>query len=131
VEAGLTKKEIRLLSRKMGLLTRNKPSFTCLYSRFPCGMEISKEKIYKVSEAEEYLQKLGFEQVRVRFRESYTAGIEVPQNKIRKLAFTDLRQRIAKRLKQIGFNCVTLDLEEYGAGSMNEILRYKGKGSIS
>jgi len=126
-EAGLTKKEIRLLSRRMKLPTWDKPSFACLSSRFPYGMKIDKRKISIVSAAEDYLYRLGFKQVRVRFHENYTARIEVSQSEIRCFASANLREKVVKKLKEIGFRYITLDLEGYRSGSMNEMLNLRGK----
>lgn len=118
-EAGLTKKEIRLLSYKIGLPTWNKPSFSCFSSRIPYGTKIDLQKVQMIEQAENFLWKLGIEQVRVRYHNNI-ARIEVFEDNIKQL--TELRKKIVKKFKQIGFNYVTLDLEGYRTGSMNEVL---------
>lgn len=121
-EAGLSKNDIRKLSKKMGLPTWNKPSFACLASRFPYGMKIKKEEIVKVSEAESFLRKMGISQVRVRHYKD-TARIEVECDEIPNLFEEHRRERIVKKFKQLGYTYVTVDLEGYRSGSMNEVLK--------
>ena len=120
-EAGLSKAEIRQLSKQIGLPTWDKPSFACLASRFVYGEPITKEKLSMVDRAEEYLQKLGFRQVRVRVHRNL-ARIEVLPSDFAKLFVGDLPQRIERELRQIGFTYVTLDLGGYQSGSMNRTL---------
>lgn len=118
-ESGFTKNNIRNLSRKLGLITWNKPSFACLASRFPYGQKITKEKLSLVEEAENYLRKLGFRQVRVRCYDRL-ARIEVEPRQLKRL--TDFKEKIIKRLKELGFIYITLDLSGYRTGSMNEAI---------
>jgi len=120
-EAGLTKKEIRGLSRKMNLDTWDKPAFACLSSRLPYGTPIDKKKLQMVGEAEDYLFKSGFKQVRVRHHNNI-ARIEVSPEDIEHLTSINLRRKIVKKLKEIGYHYVTLDLQGYRTGSMNEVL---------
>jgi uncharacterized protein len=120
-EAGLTKEDIRNLSRDLRLPTWDKPSFACLASRFPYGDKITPKALKMVNEAEEYLHSLGFKQVRVRHHRNL-ARIEVSQEEIEQFLSDDPRKRIAKMLKEIGYTYVTLDLEGYRSGSMNEVL---------
>lgn len=121
LDAGLTKEEIRLLSKELGLPTWDKPSFACLSSRFPYGEEITKEKLKMVELAEQYLLDLGFKQVRVRYHGDI-ARIEVsPEERLRILESPraeDIYQTFAK----IGFSYTTLDLKGYRSGSMNETI---------
>jgi TIGR00268 family protein len=120
-EAGLTKAEIRLLSKQMGLETWDMPPYACLASRIPYGEEITKRKLKMVEEAEEYFMKLGFEQIRVRCH-GELARIEVtPQERVR-FFNTDFMDQVAERLKSIGFSYTSLDLKGYRTGSLNEIL---------
>jgi len=121
-EAGLTKKEIRLLSRKMHLSTWDKSSFACLSSRFPYDTPIDKKKLQMVGEAEDYLYKLGLKQIRVRHHDSI-ARIEVSPEDIERLTSINLRKKIVKKLKEIGYRYITLDLQGYRTGSMNEVLK--------
>ncbi len=120
-EVGLTKQEIRQLSRNYGLAVWNKPSSACLSSRFAYGEQITREKLKMVEQAEQFLQDLGFMQVRVRVHGSL-ARIEVLLEEIPQLMLQDNRKRIAEKLKEYGFSYVTMDLCGYRIGSMNESL---------
>jgi uncharacterized protein len=120
-EAGLTKSDIRQLSRDMGLSTWNKPAMACLASRFPYGTAIDGRKLRMVEKAEEILHKRGFEQFRVRHHDSI-ARIEVPPGDIGRLASDVTREQVVLALKEIGYKYITLDLQGYRTGSMNEVL---------
>ncbi|MDD6212876.1 MAG: ATP-dependent sacrificial sulfur transferase LarE [Clostridiales bacterium] len=118
LEAGLTKNEIRLLSRKYSLPTWNKPSFACLASRFVYGEEISSEKLNMVERAEEYLKGRGFSQMRVRIH-GKMARIEVLPEDFSRLVEQSMRQDVSEVLIQMGFSHVSVDLSGYRTGSMN------------
>lgn len=120
-EAGLTKQEIRVLSKEMGLPTWEKPSFACLASRFVYGEEITEEKLQMVDKAEGELFRMGFRQFRVRIHGSM-ARIEVLPEEFDRLMRQENRERIVADFKNYGFNYVTMDLAGYRTGSMNEIL---------
>ena len=120
-EAGLTKDEIRFLSRELGLSTWDKPSFACLSSRFPYGTKITGERLSKVERGEELLRSVGFIQFRVRYH-GETVRIELAPSEIAVLIDDGLRERIVAAFKEIGFIYVTLDLEGYRTGSMNEVI---------
>ena len=120
-EALLNKKEIRTLSKEMGLPTWDKQSFACLSSRFVYGEKISEEKLGMVDKAEQLLLDLGFHQVRVRIHGDI-ARIEVLPDEIERLVSGENREKIYSYLKQLGFSYVTLDLGGYRMGSMNETL---------
>lgn len=120
-EAGLNKEEIRKLSKELGLPTWEKPSFACLASRFVYGEEITREKLSMVEQAEQLLLDLGFYQARVRIHGTM-ARIEVLPEEIQRLTEKETRLELAKRLRQYGFSYVTLDLQGYRTGSMNETL---------
>ena len=122
-ETGLTKAEIRELSRRMGLPTWNKPSFACLASRFPYGEEITVERLARVERAEQHLLNLGFGQVRVRSHGDL-ARIELCAADIPKAI--EHREKIHAALKGFGFAYVALDLQGYRTGSMNEVLLSPG-----
>ena len=121
--AGLTKEEIRALSREMGLPTYDKPSFACLASRFPYGEKIDREKLGMVEEAEKFLLGQGFRQARVRIHGGGNiARIELLPSEINKLLSEEFRTEVNKTLKGLGFSYVALDLAGYRSGSMNEVL---------
>ena len=121
-EAGLRKEEIRALSRQMNLHTWDKPAFACLASRIPYGESITEEKLSMISHAEEYLKSLGFKQIRIRHHGTI-ARIEVLPEEIERLSKKKTREKIVKRFKEIGYHYVTVDLQGYRTGSMNEVLK--------
>jgi uncharacterized protein len=120
-ETGFTKAEVRELSRALGLSTWDKPSFACLASRFPYGEEITEEGLKRVERAEDFLFGLGFKQVRVR---SYgdLARIEILKEEMGRLMEDSLRATVVDHLKKMGFRYITLDLQGFRSGSMNEVL---------
>lgn len=120
-EAGLYKTEIRKLSKALGLKTYNKPSFACLASRFVYGETITKEKLAMVEHAEQLLFDMGFVQCRVRIHDNL-ARIEVPPSDFDRMMQEEIRNEIATKLKNFGFSYVSLDLQGYRTGSMNETL---------
>ena len=124
--AGMPKQDIRRLSEEMELPTWNKPSFACLASRFVYGEELSAEKLDEVNRAEEYLLRKGGRQFRVR-RHGNLARIELPPEDISRFMEPEHRQEIADAFKAIGFDYVTMDLQGYRTGSMNESLDVRGK----
>lgn len=124
--AGLTKEDIRRYSREMGLPTWNKQAFACLASRFPYGQEITHEKLEMVDRAEQYLLDLGFRQVRVRHH-GEIARIEVARDERKRFFDEDLLDKVQAKLKEVGFRYVTLDLQGYRTGSMNEGLSEETK----
>lgn len=125
-EAMMTKEDIRYFSRKMSLRTWNKPSFACLASRFPYGKEITKEKLSIVDKAERFLKGLNFKQVRVRHH-GQIARIELERDDIGNFISKGLMDKVVKKFKELGFLYVTLDLEGYRMGSMNEPLKRDAK----
>ena len=120
-EAQLSKAEIRELSKKMGLPTWNKQSFACLSSRFVYGETIDEKKLGMVDKAEQLLLDLGFHQVRVRIH-GMIARIEVLPDELGGIVKIEMREKITQKFKGFGFAYVTLDLEGYRTGSMNETL---------
>lgn len=115
----LFKREIRYLSREKQLTTWDKPSYACLSSRIPYGQEITQAKLTMVDQAEAFLIQLGFKQVRVRHSDN-TARIEVHPEEIVHMA--QVAEMIVEKLRGIGYQYVTLDLQGYRTGSMNEVL---------
>jgi len=120
-ELGFTKNEIRTLGREMGLPNWDRPSEACLASRFPYGERITHEKLSQVGEAENYIRDLGVRQVRVRHH-GKVARIEVLADDMARLLEPATRQALVERFKKLGFHYVTLDLQGYRTGSMNEPL---------
>lgn len=120
-EVGLTKEEIRILSKELNVPTWNKPAFACLSSRFPYGQEITEEKLSMVEKAEQFLLDKGFRQVRVRHHGDI-ARIEVEQQEREKFFNVRFMDEIGRNFKEIGFTYVTLDILGYRTGSMNEVL---------
>jgi len=127
LEAGFTKEDVRALSRSLDLPTWDKPSFACLSSRFPYGTGITEENLSRVDRAERILRDAGFKRYRVRFHDDRTARIEVSPQEIPWLLDPALREQIVGRMKELGFTYVTLDLQGYRTGSMNEVLPEKVK----
>lgn len=124
--AGLTKKDIRELSKELNIPTWNKPSFACLSSRFPYGKEITVEKLSMVDKAEQFLMDMGFKQLRVRHHDEI-ARIEVDPDERMRFFDLEIMNKIGDEFKRIGFKYVTLDIVGYRTGSMNEVLSDKEK----
>jgi pyridinium-3,5-biscarboxylic acid mononucleotide sulfurtransferase len=120
-EAGLTKDEIRELSKTLGLPTYNKVASPCLSSRFPYGTPITMEKMARVEKAEDFLREAGFELCRVRYHEEI-ARIEIPAERFDELLQPELRLRIVSEIKNLGFKYVALDIQGFRTGSLNEVL---------
>lgn len=126
-DVGLSKEEIRFLSREMGLQSWDKPSFACLSSRFPYGTEITSQRLFMVGEAEKFLKALGFKTFRVRYHNEI-ARIELNLDELDKILEPEVKKSIVEKLKSLGFIYVTLDLEGYRTGSMNELLKKVNSG---
>jgi uncharacterized protein len=121
VEAEMTKDDIRRYSRELGLPTWDKPSSPCLSSRFPYGTGITLERLKKVGACEVFLKELGFREFRVRYHDDL-ARIEVAPGEFDRLMEKNTREVVVRRFKQVGFNYVSLDLQGYRSGSLNEAL---------
>ena len=120
-EAGLTKEEIRALSKEMNLPTWDKPPLPCLSTRFPYGTLITREKITRVARAEKFLADLGIRQLRVRDHDTI-ARIEVPRVNMPMFLDEEICQKITEKFRTLGYAYVTLDIQGYRMGSMNETL---------
>jgi uncharacterized protein len=118
VDAGLTKEEIRILSKEMGLMSWDMPSMACLASRIPYGEPITDEKISMVQRAEKILAEAGLKQYRVRYHGT-VARIEVDMDDFPIFSKQAFREKIVKDLKSVGFLYIALDLEGYRSGNMN------------
>ncbi|WP_041285151.1 ATP-dependent sacrificial sulfur transferase LarE [Desulfoscipio gibsoniae] len=119
---GLTKQEIRQLSRDLGLPTWNKPSSPCLCSRIPYGSTITYAKLRQIEYGERFLKEAGFPEVRLRHHDNL-ARIEVPADKMAALLHGQTLSRTQSYLRGLGFQYITLDLHGFRSGSLNEILR--------
>ena len=120
LECGLTKNEIRLLSKEMDLPSWNKPSAACLASRFVYGEEITERKLKMVEIAEDFLHEKGFSQQRVRIHGENLARIEIEKNDFEKILA--IKDEINSFFKELGFVYTTLDLTGFRSGSMNEVI---------
>ena len=120
-ECDLYKEEIRDLSKQMKLPTWDKPSFACLASRFVYGEEITAQKLKMVEKAEQALLNLGFKQLRVRIHGENLARIEVLPTELETLL--ELRETVVKALREAGFAYITMDLQGYRTGAMNEVIK--------
>lgn len=124
-EARLVKEEIRETSKKMHLVTWDRPSLACLASRFPYHSRIRNKDLRRINTAEDFLRKMGFSQVRVRHYNSL-ARIEVSKREIPKFLKKN-KGKIINKFKKLGYNYITLDLEGYRSGSMNELIEKSRK----
>jgi uncharacterized protein len=124
VEADLTKAEIRELSRQAGLPTWDRPASACLSSRIPYGTPVTKETVKTVEAGEEALRALGFRQFRVRFH-GELVRLEIAREELPRAMTPEMAQKFVEAFKPLGFHYVTLDLEGYRQGAMNEVLNLK------
>jgi uncharacterized protein len=118
-EAGMTKNDIRYFSQEMGLPTWNRDALACLSSRFPYGENIDLKKLQMVDAAENFLSDLGFRQIRAR-HEKNTLRIEILPSQIKMIAEDPIRLSIVAKMKELGYHYVSIDLEGYRQGSLNE-----------
>jgi uncharacterized protein len=123
-QAGLTKADIRELSRRLNLPTWDQPASACLSSRIPYGSEVTVEKLRMIEQAEEALFSHGFRQCRVRHH-GEVARIELPPDEMLRMFEADRREAVVRDLKTIGYRYVSLDLQGYRTGSLNEMLTLK------
>ena len=129
LDARLSKAEIRLLSRRAGLPTWDRPASACLASRLPYGTEVTPERLALVERGEAVLRELGFRQFRVRLHDKL-ARVEISPEEMPRALSSEMAAAIASRLKDAGFAYVALDLEGYRQGSLNETLSTAGPRSI-
>ncbi len=121
IEAGMNKEDIRILSKKMGLSTWNKPSFACLSSRFPYGTDITADRVAMVGACEDVLRELSFSQFRVRYHGD-VARIELEPQDFERFLSDEVKSIVLERFKHQGFKYISLDMEGYRTGSMNETI---------
>jgi uncharacterized protein len=130
-EAGFTKADVRALARAWGLPTWDKPASPCLSSRLAPGVEVTTERTARVEAAEAYLRGLGLRECRVRLHEGELARIEVPAAEVARLAEPAVREPLCRRLRELGFRFVTLDLEGFRSGSLNALVSLDIKRAFS
>ncbi|MFQ5415015.1 MAG: ATP-dependent sacrificial sulfur transferase LarE [Phycisphaerae bacterium] len=129
-EAGLTKRDVRALADRLGLANRAKPASPCLSSRIPYGEAVTVEKLRMIEAAEGFLHDLGFAVCRVRHHGDL-ARIEVPREMIAQLAAPGVVERVDRRLRDIGYRYVALDLRGFASGRMNEVITVGVGGSAT
>lgn len=127
VEAGLTKAEIRELSRRAGLDTWDRPAAACLSSRIPYGTQVTPERIRVIESGEEALKRLGFRQFRVRYHQELVR-IEIGTGELGKALSLEMAAEFTRIFKALGFHYVALDLEGYRQGSLNSVLSDQNSG---
>lgn len=121
-EAGFTKADVRALAQHWGLPTWDKPASPCLSSRLAPGVAVTPERTARIEQAESYLRGLGLRECRVRLHEHELARLEVSPAELTRLADPAVREPLVARLRELGFRYVTLDLEGFRTGSMNELI---------
>jgi uncharacterized protein len=126
LDVALSKAEIRALSREAGLPSADLPASACLASRLPYGMEVTRERLSQVEQAEERLRALGFRQLRVRHHGA-VARVEIAPDELPRALDAEAAQAIVAALKPLGFRYVALDLEGYRTGALNEVLPGAGR----
>ncbi len=130
-EAGFTKADVRALALAWGLPTWDKPASPCLSSRLAPGVAATVERTARVEAAEEYLHGLGLRECRVRLHEGELARVEVPATELARFAAPEVRDGLVRRLKELGFRFVTLDLEGFRSGSLNTLVNLEIKRHFS
>jgi pyridinium-3,5-biscarboxylic acid mononucleotide sulfurtransferase len=130
-EAGFTKADVRALALHWGLPTWDKPASPCLSSRLAPGVEVTRERTGRVEAAEEYLHALGYRECRVRLHEGELARVEVPADDLQRLLDPEVQAGLVRRLKELGFRYVTLDLEGFRSGNLNSMVSLEFKRLFS
>jgi uncharacterized protein len=126
-EANLTKAEVRVLARAWGLPTWDKPASPCLSSRLAPGVAVTRERTARIEAAELFLRSRGLRECRVRLHEGELARIEVPLSDVARLALPEVRDSLVHRLRELGFQFITLDLEGFRSGSLNTLISLDSK----
>jgi uncharacterized protein len=121
-EAGFTKADVRAVARAWGLPVWDKPASPCLSSRLAPGLAVTPERTGRVEAAEAYLKSLGVRDCRVRYHEGDLARVELPTEELERFLAADARAELSARLKALGFKFVTIDLEGFRTGSLNELV---------
>jgi len=121
-ECGFAKSELRQLAADWQISVWNKPATPCLSSRIAYGQEVTPERLAMIDQAEKFLRGLDFQPLRVRYHQGDMARIEVSADALDRLIEPELRRRVVERLRAIGFKYVSIDLEGFRSGSLNELL---------
>ncbi|HET6880722.1 MAG TPA: ATP-dependent sacrificial sulfur transferase LarE [Pirellulales bacterium] len=122
IECRLTKAEVRELAAHWGLPVWDKPASPCLSSRIAYGQQVTSERVAMIDRAEQFLREQGFRELRVRYHGDDLARIEVPAGELPRLAAPEFREALVGRFRELGFKYVTLDLEGFRSGSLNQII---------
>jgi uncharacterized protein len=130
-EAGFTKADVRALAKAWDLPTWDKPASPCLSSRLAPGVEVTRKRTARVEAAEVFLHRLGYRECRVRLHEGELARIEVPAAELARLADPAVREELARYFKKLGFRYVTLDLEGFRSGNLNDLIPLEQKRLFS
>lgn len=125
IEAGMTKAEVRRLSRRVGLPTWDKPASPCLSSRIAYGIPVTIERLSVVDRGEAILREMGFREFRVRHHDSLVR-LEIAAAEMERALRVEVVDDLARRFRELGFKYVTLDLQGYRSGAMNEVLDQRG-----
>ena len=126
IEVGLSKEEIRKLSRKLNLPSWDAPASPCLSSRIAYGLPVTIERLSKVERGEEFLRSLGFREFRVRVHDELVR-LEIAPSELERALQLETAEKLAEKFRKIGFRYVTIDLHGFRSGAMNEVLKVKGK----
>lgn len=121
-EAGLTKADVRELAQAWNLACWDKPAAPCLSSRIAYGVGVTPERLRRIDQAEQFLRGLGLPVARVRYHDGELARIEVPLAELPRLAAPGVREQLAARFRELGFRFITLDLDGFRSGSLNQLL---------
>ncbi len=122
LECELTKDDVRQLAAHWGLPVWDKPASPCLSSRIAYGEAVTPERVAMIDQAEQFLRSLGLRELRVRYHKGDLARLEVPLDALPRLAEPNVRQQLVVELKRLGFKYVTIDLEGFRSGSLNQVL---------
>lgn len=126
-ECGITKAEVRELASQWGLSVWDKPATPCLSSRIAYGEEVTPERLAMIDQAEQFLRRAGLKNFRVRYHKGDLARIEAPLAELPRLVEADLRGRLSAEMRRLGFKFVTLDLEGFRSGSLNQLVEITAK----
>jgi uncharacterized protein len=127
-ECGITKAEVRQLAAEWNLPIWDKPATPCLSSRVAYGESVTPERLRMIDQAEQFLRQHGYSSLRVRYHAGDVARIELPPSELVRLCETDFRRQLVARLKGLGFKFVTLDLEGFRSGSLNQLVQIQARG---